>query len=410
MIGQHHVGAVGDEQAPGDLDALRGELLEFAEERLRIEHDAVADDALRTRVQDAGRNLVQDELAIADHDRVAGVGAALVAHHEVGLLGQHVDQLALALVAPLRADDHDTVVLAIEHQLPSRPALMPCGKSSALPSLAAFSIALRSTLASAPEAIASRMAGVDLEPLHDRLAPAALALGHQPLRDHAAQRVGQPHAADLALLRQHRRDQLEHGARRVERRHGGEHQAVGFGGADGAVDRHRFAQLAEDDHVGILPARSPQAGGHVVGVGADLALGDRARKIAVQVLDRILERDDVPLLAAIDVVHHRRDRRRLAGATRAGHQHQPVRRLGELRHHVGQAEPLGRRHRERNHPQHHHERRALPQHVDPEPADAGHAPRAIEVAQRFEPRIVGRHARRTSPPARASAAASAAAW
>ena len=39
-------------------------------------------------------------------DRVAGVVAALVAHDHGDLLGEEVGGLALALVAPLEADDH----------------------------------------------------------------------------------------------------------------------------------------------------------------------------------------------------------------------------------------------------------------------------------------------------------------
>ena len=41
----------------------------------------------------------------ADHDGVAGVVAALVAHDVAVLLGEQVDDLGLALVAPLGADD-----------------------------------------------------------------------------------------------------------------------------------------------------------------------------------------------------------------------------------------------------------------------------------------------------------------
>ena len=43
---------------------------------------------------------------VAD-DRVAGVVAALEADDDVGVLGEQVDDLALALIAPLGADDHD---------------------------------------------------------------------------------------------------------------------------------------------------------------------------------------------------------------------------------------------------------------------------------------------------------------
>ena len=41
----------------------------------------------------------------ADDDRVAGVVPALVAHDVAVLLGEQVDDLGLALVAPLGADD-----------------------------------------------------------------------------------------------------------------------------------------------------------------------------------------------------------------------------------------------------------------------------------------------------------------
>jgi hypothetical protein len=44
---------------------------------------------------------------------VAGVVAALEAHHAVGVFGQPVDDLALALVTPLRADNDDVLAHAL---------------------------------------------------------------------------------------------------------------------------------------------------------------------------------------------------------------------------------------------------------------------------------------------------------
>jgi hypothetical protein len=52
-------------------------------------------------------NEVQRRLDALDHQRVAGVVPALEPHHALGVIGQPVDELALALVAPLGADDHD---------------------------------------------------------------------------------------------------------------------------------------------------------------------------------------------------------------------------------------------------------------------------------------------------------------
>ena len=49
--------------------------------------------------------MVQGEPAVVVDDGVARVGSALKADDHVGLLGQHVGDLALALVAPVGAYD-----------------------------------------------------------------------------------------------------------------------------------------------------------------------------------------------------------------------------------------------------------------------------------------------------------------
>src|SRR5207245_314902 len=84
-------------------------------QRLRIEHDPVADQAYRA-LDDPRGNLVEHELPGAGVDRVACVRPALIAHDEIGALGEHVDDLPFALVAPLGADDHDAVGLRSEHR------------------------------------------------------------------------------------------------------------------------------------------------------------------------------------------------------------------------------------------------------------------------------------------------------
>jgi hypothetical protein len=101
---QGHV--LGDAQAlGGDGEALGAQALDLVEERPRVDDDAVAHDrelAAPHHARGQERQLVG--LAV-DDERVARVVAALKAHHDVGPLAQPVDDLALALVAPLRADD-----------------------------------------------------------------------------------------------------------------------------------------------------------------------------------------------------------------------------------------------------------------------------------------------------------------
>src|SRR5207237_10608628 len=69
-----------------------------------VDEHSVRDDA-DALVEDPRRDEVQDVLLALHDDGVTGVAAALEADDEVRLLGQDVDDLALALVAPLDADD-----------------------------------------------------------------------------------------------------------------------------------------------------------------------------------------------------------------------------------------------------------------------------------------------------------------
>ena len=69
-----------------------------------IEHHAIADDGRRT-AHDPARQKRQFVDLVADDQSVAGIVAALKAHDHVGTARQPVDDLALAFVTPLGADD-----------------------------------------------------------------------------------------------------------------------------------------------------------------------------------------------------------------------------------------------------------------------------------------------------------------
>src|SRR2546426_6647613 len=64
--------------------------------------------------------------------------------------------------------------------------------------------------------------------------------------------------------------------------------------------------------------------------------------MAVDELDRVLHRDDVALHLLVDLVDHRRERGALPRAGRPGHEHEPARPVGELRHDRRQSELLER--------------------------------------------------------------------
>ena len=85
-------------------DAARLEVVELLDEDPGVDDAARAEHALLAPEDPRGHVLELVGLAVGD-DRVAGVGAALVAADEVAVLGEQIDDLPLALVAPLRADD-----------------------------------------------------------------------------------------------------------------------------------------------------------------------------------------------------------------------------------------------------------------------------------------------------------------
>jgi len=54
---------------------------------------------------------MEDCLDAVDHERMAGVVPALKPHDDVRLGGEQIDDLSLALVAPLKTDDDDALNL-----------------------------------------------------------------------------------------------------------------------------------------------------------------------------------------------------------------------------------------------------------------------------------------------------------
>ena len=81
------------------------ESVDFLEQDSRIDHNAVADDADLPGVKCAGGNQVKNGLLAVHHESMTGVIPALEADDDVGVLGEEIDDLTFAFVAPLGADD-----------------------------------------------------------------------------------------------------------------------------------------------------------------------------------------------------------------------------------------------------------------------------------------------------------------
>ena len=97
------MGGVTDMQPTGGIDPVLDQPVDLLKQTDRIDDHAVADHTGGALAKDPGGDEVQDVFCPANDDRVTGVRAALGAHDDVGLPGQVVNDLALALVAPLSA-------------------------------------------------------------------------------------------------------------------------------------------------------------------------------------------------------------------------------------------------------------------------------------------------------------------
>ena len=88
---------------------------------------------------------------------------------------------------------------------------------------------------------------------------------------------------------------------------------------------------------------------------------------------------------AVDVVDHRRQRRALAAARRAGHQHQPALFRGHFLQDRWQPQLVDPAHADRNDAQDHPDGAALLEDVAAEAAEAGHAVGEVDLLRVLEP-------------------------
>ena len=167
---------------------------------------------------------------------------------------------------------------------------------------------------------------------------AAVDGGHKLLRHDCLQHHGQLNT-DLALLRSGEGvDDAIHracGARSVQRR---EQQLRHLGRSHRSADGVLIAHLAQQDDVRALAHGRAQGLAVRCHVGGHFALRDDAGAVLVHVLDGVFHRDDVAGTFMVQAVDDACQRRGLAGARRAGDQHEPLLELGQAQHLVGDVE------------------------------------------------------------------------
>ena len=106
MVGHYQMRFFADAKpCRADIHPALGQHVQFGQKAGHVQHNAIADQAGLALVQDTGRDKVQDGLLTLNLEGVAGVVAALEAHDDLTCGTEHINDLALAFVAPLRPDD-----------------------------------------------------------------------------------------------------------------------------------------------------------------------------------------------------------------------------------------------------------------------------------------------------------------
>jgi hypothetical protein len=150
----------------------------------------------------------------------------------------------------------------------------------------------------------------------ERRDPSASLLAKEELGDHGLEDLRQDDPHLLLLVGGKAVDEAVDRLGGGVRMEGAEDEEAGLGGVEGHPHRLQVAQLADEDHVGVLAERGLQGGRERRRVGAELAVGHDRGLRDVDELHGILDRDDVERLRLVDPVDEGGERRRLSRAGR----------------------------------------------------------------------------------------------
>ena len=190
------------------------------------------------------------------------------------------------------------------------------------------------------------------------------------------------------------RDDAVDRLRRVQGVQRREHEVAGLGGGEGRLDRLVVAHLTDQDDVGVLAQGAAQGQGESLRVDVDLALVDDRLLVAVEKLDRVLDRHHVLVAGRVDVVDHRGEGGRLARAGRPGAEDQAPLLVTDLLQHGREEQLLDRQDFGRDDAQNQAHRAPLLEDVAPEAAEVGHVVRDVDLEVVLELFLLpGRHDR-----------------
>ena len=112
---------------------------------------------------------------------------------------------------------------------------------------------------------------------------------------------------------------------------------AGFRNTQRRLDRLEISHFSDQHDIGVLAEGCSQGRGKTAGVDPHFPLVDDPLFVRVEILDRILDREDVTATNDIDRVDQCGQRCRLSAPGRSGHEHQASWKRGKISDDRGQA-------------------------------------------------------------------------
>ncbi len=160
---------------------------------------------------------------------------------------------------------------------------------------------------------------------------------------------------------------------------GAKYQVAGFGCGHGKANGFKIAHLAHQNDVGVFPQCRAQGIAEALGIAVHFPLVHQTALVLVHKFDGVFDGEDMVMEVLVDVVDHGRQRGRLTGTGRPGHQHQTARELGDLAEDLRRIEIFEAQHSTGDGTKYRAGTARLLESVDPETGQIGHLEREVDL-------------------------------
>src|SRR3990172_12187534 len=209
-------------------------------------------------------------------------------------------------------------------------------------------------------------------------------LGEQLLRKDTFEHKGKLDPYLLLLVRREDIDDTVYRLNGGVRMEGCQSQMACFRHGQGRFDRFEVSHFSDQHYIRVLPEHVSKGGLERHSVGVDLPLVDQALFVAVEIFYGVLDCDDMVVSFRVYPVDHGSQGSGLSASCGSRYKYEPPRFFHEIIDDLGQPEVLEGLYLKRDGPESPCHSPPLHEYIPPEPAEALHAEREVQLVVFFE--------------------------